>query len=168
MVVIAAGYGGDLGREYLHGPIKKNVVLYAAMGKKEWDPALPQPPVRLDKWLWAARFFKTRAQAQAAVQGGKVQLNGARSKPGKVLNAGDELRIQRGEEIFVVTVTGISDRRGPVSQAQSLYHESDENRQRRESEARRRAALRDAQGAAPERRPDKRDRRLIRKFLERD
>ncbi len=77
--------------------------------------------VRIDKWLWAARFFKTRSLARAAVQGGKVRLNDARAKPAKALELGDELRIQRGEETWVVHVRDLSDRRAPASPAQTLY-----------------------------------------------
>ena len=119
--------------------------------------------VRLDKWLWAARFFKTRAMPRAAVQGGKVQVNGVRSKPGRVLNARDQLKIQRGEEIFQVVVTGISDRRGPASVAQTLYQETEESRLRREALAEQRK-LQHSQWANRERRPDKRERRRIISF----
>lgn len=119
--------------------------------------------IRLDKWLWAARFFKTRGLARAAVQGGKVQLNGARSKPGKVLNCGDRLRIQRGEEAFTVVVLGLSDRRGPASEAQRLYEETEESRVRREALARERAQQRKAR-ADRGRRPGKRQRRQIIRF----
>ena len=120
--------------------------------------------VRIDKWLWAARFFKTRAMARAAIQGGKIQLNGARTKPGRVLNAGDKLRIQRGHEVFSVTVKAISDRRGPAAVAQTLYSESEESRRRREALASQLAQQR-SQHAARERRPDKRERRRIIRFL---
>jgi ribosome-associated heat shock protein Hsp15 len=123
----------------------------------------PQSPVRLDKWLWAARFFKTRAVARAAIQGGKVQLNGARSKPGKTLSLGDELRIQRGEEVLLVKVLVISDRRGPATLAQTLYEESPDSRARREQLAAQRSVERAAH-AGRERRPDKRQRRQIIQF----
>ncbi len=78
--------------------------------------------VRIDKWLWAARFFKTRSLARNAVQGGKVRLNDTRAKPAKTLEVGDELRIQRGEETWVVHVESLSDRRGPASEAQHHQH----------------------------------------------
>lgn len=119
--------------------------------------------VRIDKWLWAARFFKTRAIARAAIQGGKVSVNGARTKPSKVLNAGDTVRIQRGEDIFTVTVLGITDRRGPAPEAQKLYRETEESRQRREALAEQRALQR-SQHASREGRPDKRQRRKIISF----
>lgn len=121
------------------------------------------PLVRIDKWLWAARFFKTRSLARTAIQGGKVQVNGVRTKPGRVLNSGDELRIQRGDEVLTVIVLGISDRRGPAVEAQRLYAETPESAARREAVARQRQAEREA-GAGPERRPDKRQRRQIVRF----
>ncbi|KAA9131899.1 RNA-binding protein [Marinihelvus fidelis] len=119
--------------------------------------------VRLDKWLWAARFFKTRALARAAVQGGKVHLNGARVKPARTLSAGDELRVQRGEESLTLHVLELSDRRGPASVAQALYQETPESLQRREALATERKLQREAH-AGRERRPDKRQRRQIIKF----
>ena len=119
--------------------------------------------VRLDKWLWAARFFKTRSVARDAVSGGKVHLNGNRAKPGRLLSIGDELRIQRGEEEYTITVVDLSARRGPATVARSLYEESEENRSRREqlAEARR---LEHQQHATRERRPDKRQRRRLVSF----
>ena len=79
--------------------------------------------VRIDKWLWAARFFKTRALAAEAVQGGKVHVNGARVKPARVVCVGDRLRIQKGLYEFMVEVRGLNSRRGPASKAQQLYEE---------------------------------------------
>ena len=125
-----------------------------------------QQPVRIDKWLWAARFFKTRALARAAVQGGKVRLNGARVKPSRPLALGDELRIQRGLEEFAITVDVLSERRGPVAEAQGLYTESEGSRRLREQQAEQRALQR-AERAGPERRPDKRQRRQIIRFRNR-
>jgi len=119
--------------------------------------------VRIDKWLWAARFFKTRAMARAAIQGGKVQVNGVRTKPSRVLNAGDVVRVQRGVEVFTVTVTGISSHRGPASEAQKLYQEGEESRRQREALAEQRTLQRNArEDAGP--RPDKRQRRAIVRF----
>lgn len=118
---------------------------------------------RLDKWLWAARFFKTRSVAREAVSGGKVHLNGHRAKPGRALNIGDELRIQRGEEEFIITVVELSIRRGPAAQARTLYEESEENRIKREKLAEERKLERH-QHAVRERRPDKRQRRRIVRF----
>ena len=83
-------------------------------------------PVRIDKWLWAARFFKTRALAREAISGGKVHLNGYRVKPGRALKPGDSLRVQRGEEEYTINVIEISTRRGPATVAQLLYAETEE------------------------------------------
>ena len=121
--------------------------------------------VRLDKWLWAARFFKTRSMAREAVSGGKVRLNGNRAKPAKPLKTGDELRIQRGEEEFVITVTGLSERRVSAAIAQGLYEESEENRVRRERLAEeRKFQYQQRVGLGRERRPDKRQRRRLIRF----
>ena len=119
--------------------------------------------VRLDKWLWAARFFKTRSIAREAVSGGKVHLNGHRAKPGRSLNTGDELRIQRGEAEYIITIVELSIRRGPAVVAQKLYSESEENRLEREKLAEQRKLERQ-QHASHERRPDKRQRRRIIRF----
>lgn len=121
--------------------------------------------VRLDKWLWAARFFKTRSVAREAISGGKVHLNGNRVKPSRNLNPGDELRIQRGEEELIVRVLELSSRRGPAAVAQSLYEESEENRKRREQLAEeRRLQHQQRVGLERERRPDKRQRRRLIRF----
>ena len=122
-----------------------------------------EPSVRLDKWLWAARCFKTRSVARDAVSGGKVHLNGNRAKPGRSISAGDELRIQRGEEEFIITVVEASMRRGPATVAQTLYEESEENRSRREKLAEERKLERQKH-LTRERRPDKRQRRRIIRF----
>lgn len=119
--------------------------------------------VRLDKWLWAARFFKTRSVAREAVSGGKVHLNGNRAKPGRSLNIGDELRIQRGEEEYTITVVELSIRRGPAVVARTFYEESEESRTRREQLAEQRK-LEHRQHATRERRPDKRQRRRLVRF----
>jgi ribosome-associated heat shock protein Hsp15 len=117
------------------------------------------PSVRLDIWLWAARFFKTRSLAKQAIEGGKIECNDAPAKPAKAVHAGDRVRIRRGEETFVVDVAALSEQRGPAAVAQALYRETDESRAARE-------ALREQrrmQGApGPAKKPDKRARRLIR------
>jgi ribosome-associated heat shock protein Hsp15 len=113
--------------------------------------------VRIDKWLWAARFFKTRGKARTAILGGKVHLNGNRVKPGRVLSLDDELKILRGEEEFVINITGLTDRRGPASDAQKLYTESEESRLKRESVKEEKALLRAAR-AQRAGRPDKKQR----------
>jgi len=88
--------------------------------------------VRLDRWLWAARFFKTRALAAAAVAGGKVQVNGVRAKPAKLLRAGDAVRVRVAPFEWLVTVRALSERRGPPKAALALYEESPEGRAARE------------------------------------
>lgn len=120
-------------------------------------------PVRIDKWLWAARFFKTRALAREAVAGGKVSLNGTRVKPGRILNRGDEVRVQRGDETLTVQVIECSQRRGPATEAQRLYAETEESRRQREALAGQKALQR-AERDGPDRRPDKRQRRQIIRF----
>lgn len=122
---------------------------------------------RLDKWLWAARFFKTRALATEAVSGGKVHLGGDRIKPARAVAIGDRLSVQRGHERIELVVRALSDRRGPASVAQTLYEETQASRERREKEgeARRLAAI---GTPAPEHRPNKRDRRRIVRFTRAD
>src|SRR5204862_3708460 len=88
--------------------------------------------VRLDRWLWAARFFKTRALAAAAVAGGKVQVNGSRAKPAKHVQAGDNLRVRLGPYDWIITVRAVTERRGSGRDAQLLYDESPEGRTARE------------------------------------
>jgi ribosome-associated heat shock protein Hsp15 len=123
--------------------------------------------VRLDKWLWAARFFKTRSQASEAVDGGKVELNGGRAKPAKEVRVGDELRIRLGPYEHHVVVRGLSDKRGPASVAQALFEETAESIAAREK-------LREDHRLAPalfvyeeKGRPTKKDRRALSEFLER-
>lgn len=118
---------------------------------------------RIDKWLWAARFFKTRALAADAVDGGKVQVNGERVKPAKALKAGDRLIVRNGPYAWEITVLQLSERRGPATQAQQLYEESAESRQRREQLA---AAIKIERQANPFQRgrPTKRDRRQLGKL----
>ncbi|GAB3091569.1 RNA-binding S4 domain-containing protein [Lysobacter terrae] len=117
--------------------------------------------VRLDLWLWAARFFKTRALAKQAIETGKIEIGGQRAKPSRAVRVGDAVKIARGEETFEVEVRGLSAMRGPASVAQGLYSESEASRARRESERAQRSAER-AGYRAPETKPDKRARRLIR------
>ena len=91
--------------------------------------------VRIDKWLWAARFFKTRGLAATAVAGGKVHVNGERVKSAKSVHVGDVVEITRGAARWTVTVTGLADKRGSATVAQGLYEESDASRARREQDA---------------------------------
>jgi len=119
--------------------------------------------VRIDKWLWAARFFKTRTLAKEAVEGGKVQYNGQRCKPGKTIDVGAELSIRQGWIDKVVVVSAVSDRRKNATLAQTLYDETEESRVEREKKLAERRAERESQ-PVPFRRPNKRDRRLIHRF----
>lgn len=117
--------------------------------------------VRLDQWLWAARFFRTRSLAKQAVETGKVQVDGQRPKASRAVRAGDRLEVVRGDERFGLEVLDVSAVRGPAPVAQALYVESAASRARREQARADRAAQRDGY-RAPEQRPDKRARRLIR------
>jgi ribosome-associated heat shock protein Hsp15 len=92
------------------------------------DDAAPAGRVRVDKWLWAARFFKTRSLASEAIAGGKVAVNDERTKPAKLLQLGDEVRIRLGPYEHVVIVRGISERRGPAAVAATLYEETEASR----------------------------------------
>lgn len=116
--------------------------------------------VRLDLWLWAARFYKTRSLARQAIDNGKVQVEGQRAKPSRVVRVDDAIQVSRGEETFEFKVSGLSESRGPARIAQTLYVESEASRIRREAERAIRAAER-AGYRAPEHKPDKRARRLI-------
>jgi len=123
--------------------------------------------VRIDKWLWAARFFKTRSIASQAVTGGKVELNGERAKPAKHVQVGDTLRIRNGPYEHVVVVRALSEQRGPASVAQTLYEETAESRAEREK-------LSQQLRMAPARfvyeeggRPTKKDRRDLSRFIDR-
>lgn len=117
--------------------------------------------IRVDVWLWAARFFKTRALAKQAVETGKVDVAGQRAKASRAVRVGDALRIARGEEVFDVEVRALSDTRGPAPAAQALYAESEASRAKRQAARALRAAERSGY-RAPETKPDKRARRLIR------
>jgi ribosome-associated heat shock protein Hsp15 len=123
--------------------------------------------MRLDKWLWAARFFKTRSLAQQAIAAGRVKLNEARVKSSHELKTGDALAIRVGDFEWQIMVKELSDRRGPAEQARKLYQESEASRAERE----RRKDLR-RWGAEPastlKGRPTKRDRRTLEKFTRPD
>jgi len=120
-----------------------------------------EDPVRIDAWLWAARFFKTRALAKQAVERGRVTLAGATLKPSHAVKIGETLRIMRGEEAFEIEVTGLAHKRGSAALAQTLYGESDASMRAREAAREQRRAER-AGYQPPPKRPDKRARRLIR------
>ena len=121
----------------------------------------PVASVRLDLWLWAARFYRTRALAKHAIETGKVDAGGQRAKPSRSVRIGDVLVVARGEERFEIEVAALSDIRGPASIAQALYRESDTSKIAREHAKALRAAERNG-FRAPETKPDKRARRLIR------
>ena len=121
--------------------------------------------VRIDKWLWAARFFKTRSMAADAVTGGKVELNGDRVKPAKSVKVGDELKIRIGFYEHVIAVRGLSEQRGPAVVAQALYEETPESAAARAKLAER---MRYEMPKGTESgRPSKKDRRDIRRLRER-
>ena len=117
--------------------------------------------VRIDKWLWAARFFKTRTLAADAVKGGRVELGGARVKAAKEVGVGDELRITIGQTRRTVIIRGVSDKRGPASVAQTLYEETPESIAAREAAAEQRRLMSPPPGADLGMRPTKRDRRRL-------
>ena len=117
--------------------------------------------VRLDLWLWAARFYKTRSLAKQAIDTGKVDIGGQRAKASRAVRIGDELRVVRGEETFEVVLRALSDVRGPASVAQTLYEESEWSKQARAQLRAQRIAERTGY-QAPATKPDKRARRLIR------
>jgi len=121
------------------------------------------PDVRLDKWLWAARFFKTRGLATEAINGGKVHQNNVRAKPSRKVSVGDLLEITRGLDVYLVEVTGLASKRGSATIAQSLYVETEESMRKRNESHEQRKLLR-ASRAAPDGRPTKKDRREIRKL----
>lgn len=119
--------------------------------------------LRLDKWLWSARFFKTRSAASAAISGGKVHVNGERVKPARAVKPGDRLEITRGHNVMTITVNALNKQRRPAKEAQLLYTETDESRQKRQQEAEQRRLLRASTPVMP-RRPSKHERRHIRRL----
>lgn len=121
--------------------------------------------VRIDKWLWAARFFKTRSLATDAVDSGKVKLGEERIKPARAVHIGDELSIDNGSDLWDVTVLGLSDQRAAAPIARQLYEETAESIARREREAERRRLFKEPSDAFHGR-PTKKDRRLLGKLGE--
>jgi ribosome-associated heat shock protein Hsp15 len=124
--------------------------------------------VRIDKWLWAARFFKTRSLASEAVAGGKVEVNGERAKPAKLVRMGDEVRCRQGPYEHVLVVTGLAERRGTASAAAALYQERPESRAARERVAEQLRLGASAWSYEEKGRPTKRDRRELDRFRRRD
>ncbi|WP_404419950.1 RNA-binding S4 domain-containing protein [Marinospirillum sp.] len=134
------------------------------MGKTTTDTAVG---VRLDKWLWAARFFKTRSLAKTAVENGKVEYDGQRPKVSRLVEVGALLKITQGWDIKEVEVLDISAQRGPASQAQQLYRETQASQEKRAAEAEKRR-LAGAATLAPQQRPDKKSRRQLHRFKRQD
>jgi ribosome-associated heat shock protein Hsp15 len=123
--------------------------------------------VRIDKWLWAARFYKTRSLASDAVAGGKVSVNGERAKPAKAIKPGDEIRLRLGPHEHIVIVTALAERRGTAAVAHALYEETEPSRLARERLS---AQLKLAPAAFQfdeKGRPSKKDRRDLSKFIDR-
>jgi ribosome-associated heat shock protein Hsp15 len=120
-------------------------------------------PVRIDKWLWAARFFKTRTLAAEAVAGGKVEVNGDRPKPSRIVRVGDTITIRRGLYEWTIVVKDIARLRGPTSQAQKLYQETDESVRKRDAAIAQLKLERSPEFDAPGR-PSKKDRRAMQRF----
>lgn len=119
--------------------------------------------MRLDKWLWTSRFFKTRAIAVEAINGGRVHLHSARVKPARMIRCDDELKITRGTERYHVSVRGLNDKRRPAKEAVLMYEETEESIQQRE-DAKELNRLQSANIKQPTQKPNKRDRRVMDKF----
>jgi len=120
--------------------------------------------MRLDKWLWAARFFKTRKLATEAVQGGKVHLNGQRTKPGKEVHIGSQLNISKNSLDWEIEVLVLPKQRRPASEAITFYSESSASLEKRENQLAELRAIRAASPLKPSSKPNKKDRRLIHRF----
>jgi ribosome-associated heat shock protein Hsp15 len=119
--------------------------------------------LRVDKWLWAARFFKTRTLASDAVSGGKIKVNGTATKPAREIKVGDKLDIANGETRWAVTVMALSDKRGPAPEARLLYEETPDSIAARETERESRKFVQDP-AADIHGRPTKRDRRQMDRY----
>lgn len=124
--------------------------------------------IRLDKWLWTARFFKTRQLASEAISGGKVHLNGQRTKPGKEIKTGSRLRIHKGALEWNIEVTGICKQRRPASEAKTLYSESEESIQKREQLSMQLREMRAFEAQQSDHKPNKRERRQIHRFIRKE
>jgi ribosome-associated heat shock protein Hsp15 len=123
--------------------------------------------VRLDKWLWAARFYKTRSLATEAIAGGKVEVNGDRAKPAKAIKPGDEVRVRLGAYEHILIVRALADRRGPASVAQTLYEETDASRTERDRLAAQHKLAPPTFVYEEKGRPTKKDRRDLSSFIDR-
>lgn len=122
-------------------------------------PAAPATRVRIDKWLWAARFYKTRTLASTAVEAGQVRIDGERVKPAHGVTPGNRVEVRKAGYVFVVEVTGLADRRGSATEAALLYRETPESVARRAEVAANRGTVRQPG------RPTKKDRRTLEDFL---
>ena len=122
--------------------------------------------IRIDKWLWAARFFKTRSLAAESVAGGKIEVNGGRPKPSRIIRIGDHLSVRRGVYEWTVIVKGVAKNRGPASEAQLLYEETEESVRKRQTVSARLRLERPPEFNLPGR-PSKKDRRAIQRFTKR-
>lgn len=133
------------------------------MVQQNSEPQDSSAGMRLDKWLWAARFFKTRSLAAEAINGGKVHVNGHRAKPGKDVTVGTRLEITKEPYNWDITVTSLNPQRRPAKEASLLYEETPESFSKRQAELEKRREEREL-GVQPDHRPDKRDRRMIHRF----
>jgi ribosome-associated heat shock protein Hsp15 len=122
--------------------------------------------LRLDKWLWAARFFKTRKLAAEAIIGGKVHLNGQRTKPGKEVKQGSRLRIHKGALEWDILIRVLPKQRRPASEAVHFYEEDESSTLKRQEIIRQERLLKASTPRAPSTKPSKRDRRMIHRFTE--
>jgi ribosome-associated heat shock protein Hsp15 len=134
-----------------------------ARSRNHENHPLPDERMRLDKWLWAARFFKTRQLAIDAINGGKVHLNGQRTKPGKEIGVGARLKISKDQFTWDITIQALSSQRRPAAEAALLYEESPESIEQRQAEVARRREERSL-ALQPETRPNKKERRQIHRF----
>jgi ribosome-associated heat shock protein Hsp15 len=123
--------------------------------------------IRLDKWLWAARFFKTRSLATEAIAGGKVDVNGDRAKPAKAVKPGDQIRLRSGPYEYILIVRELGERRGPASVALTLYEETEASRAERERLAEQLKMAPAAFVYEEKGRPTKKDRRDLTRFIDR-
>jgi ribosome-associated heat shock protein Hsp15 len=131
------------------------------------DQGQAQDRVRVDKWLWAARFYKTRSLATEAVTGGKVEVNGERAKPAKTVKPGDEIRLRLGPYEHILIVRGLAERRGRASVAQALYEETQASHDARQRLAAQLAAAPATFVYEEKGRPTKKDRRDLSRFIDR-
>lgn len=141
-----------------------SIIISQAQSIEEKKMFAEQSGERIDKWLWASRFFKTRSLAKEAVELGRVRIDGERMKPSREVRSGDKLQIERAGVRFDVVVAGTSDTRGPACDAQKLYEETLESRQRRERLSQLKRYAEEPADSIRKGRPTKRDARKLRAF----